>query len=177
VKAVLPVLAASLLFFPAKSSAQQIGVSGIRLACFSPQRAFADSEEGKAGLARLKALQDKRAREIEERNKTLQSEEQALQQMLTGLTEEARSQRSKEVEKFRLDTQRFVQDAQAEVLGLQRDIASEFVARLRPAVAAVAKDKGLQLIFNLDEATIAWADTSMDITAEVVKRLARAPGR
>ena len=155
----------------------QLGVSGIRLACFSPQRAFAESAEGKAGIATLTALQEKRAREIEERNKALQAQEQALQQSLAVLSEDARSQRTKELEKFRLDTQRFVQDAQAELLGAQRDIESAFVARLRPAVEQVARSRGIQLVFNLDDDSIAWADASLDITAEVVKQLALAVPR
>jgi hypothetical protein len=34
----------------------QSGSSGVGLACFSPQRAFAESADGKAGIARLSAL-------------------------------------------------------------------------------------------------------------------------
>jgi hypothetical protein len=38
----------------------------------------------------------------------------------------------------------------------------------------VAKDKGLQIVFNLDDGTISWADPSLDISAEVVRQLALA---
>src|ERR1700733_5652281 len=107
---------------PASQDLPQFGLSGIRLACFSPQRAFSESSEGKDGIARLSALQERRAREVEERNKTLQAQEAALQRSSAVLSEEARSQRTKELEKFRIDVQRFIQDAQAELLGLQRDI-------------------------------------------------------
>jgi Skp family chaperone for outer membrane proteins len=163
------------------AQAQELGISAIRLASFSPQRAFAESAEGKTGIAMLTALQEKRAREIEDRNKALQARDRALQQSLAVLTEDAKAQRTKELEKFRLDIQRFIQDAQAEFLGVQRDIESAFAAKLRPALDRVAKDKGLQLVLNLDEPTIiAWAAPSLDITADVVKQLALAvpePGR
>jgi Skp family chaperone for outer membrane proteins len=95
------------------------------------------------------------------------------------LSEDARSQRTKEVEKFKLDVQRFIEDAQAELLGLRRDIESAFVLRLMPAVEQVAKDKGVQLVVNLDDPSIVWAASSLDITPDVVQQLARAgaPGR
>jgi hypothetical protein len=38
----------------------------------------------------------------------------------------------------------------------------------------VAKEKGLQLIFNLDTDPIVWSDPSLDITTEVITQLARA---
>jgi len=161
---------------PAAQDQPAFGISGLRLASFSPQRAFSASAEGKAGMARLAALQEKRAREIDDRNKTLQSQEQALQRSLAVLSEEARSQRAKEVEKFKLDVQRFIEDAQAELLGLQRDIESAFVLKLQPAIEQVAKAKGVQVVVNLDDASIVWADPALDITAEVVTQLARAEG-
>lgn len=176
---VLPLMAVVTLF-PARAHAQapvaqpQIGISGIRLACFSPQRAFAESAEGKAGLATLTALQQKRSREIEDRNKTLEAREQALQQSLTLLTEDARNQRTKELEKFRLDTQRFVEDAQAEFLGVRREIEAAFAAKLKPALEQIAKARSLLLVLSLDEPSLAWADPTIDITADVVQQLASA---
>jgi Skp family chaperone for outer membrane proteins len=38
----------------------------------------------------------------------------------------------------------------------------------------VAKEKGLQLVVNLDDGTVVWSDPGIDITREVVERLARA---
>ena len=56
---------------PASQDRPQFGLSGIRLACFSPQRAFSESAEGNAGIARLAALQERRAREVEDRKTRL----------------------------------------------------------------------------------------------------------
>ena len=144
----------------------------IRLACFSPQRAFTESADGKAAIARLTALQDERAKAIDEKNKELQAQEQALQQTGSLLSDDARSQRSSAIEKFRIDVQRFIQDAQTELTGVQRDLETAFLAKLQPAVQKVAKDEGFQIVFNLDEGVISWADPSLDITPDVVKQLA-----
>ena len=144
---------------------------GIRLACVSPQRVFAESADGKAANARLSALREEKARAVEERQKALELQERALQQNGSVLNDQARTQRSNAVERFRIDVQRFVQDAQADVLGVQREVENAFVFKLKPAIEKVAKDKGLQLVFNLDEGAVEWFDPSLDITSDVVKQI------
>jgi Skp family chaperone for outer membrane proteins len=78
---------------------------------------------------------------------------------------------------LRLDTQRFIEDAQAEFLGIQREIENAFALKLRPVIEQVAKGQGIQLIFNLDGDMIAWSDPALDITPEVVKQLVLAAPR
>jgi outer membrane protein len=142
------------------------------IACFSPQRAFAESADGKATLARLTVVQSEKARAIDEKNKALQAQEQALERSSPLLSELARTQRTAEVQKLRIDVQRFIEDAQAELLGLQRDAENAFVVKLKPVLAKVAQDKGLQMVFNVDGGQVAWFDPSVDITSDVVKQLA-----
>jgi len=60
------------------------------------------------------------------------------------LSADARARQTREVERFRVDVQRFIEEAQAELVGAQREIESAFLARLRPAVEQVAKAKQLQ---------------------------------
>jgi Skp family chaperone for outer membrane proteins len=168
-------LIGTLLPLPARAQApqpQQPGPGGVRFACFSPQRAFAESADGRAAAARLSALQAQKRREIEDRQKALQAQEQGLQKGLSMLNDEARSRRTKEIEKFRLDTLRFVEDAQAEFLGVQREIEGAFALKLSPALEQVARRQGIQLVVNLDAGAIAWFDPSVDITAEVVRNIA-----
>ena len=170
-------LAAALVLVPLAAQAQspvsatQATLVG-RIACFSPQRAFAESADGKATLARLTALQTEKARAIDEKNKTLQVQEQALERSSALLSESVRTQRTAEVEKLRIDVQRFIEDAQAELMGMQRDAENAFVVKLKPALAKVAQDKGLQIVFNVDDGQVAWFDPSTDITSDVVKQLA-----
>lgn len=145
-----------------------------RLGGLSPQRAFAESTIGKAGVAQLAALREKQAREIAAKNEAVESKERALQETGGVLSDAVRTQRTRELEKFRIDVRRFIEDAQADLLGAQRDIENAFLVKLRPAVEKVARDKGLQLVVNLDAESVVWADPALDITADVVKQLARA---
>ena len=164
----IAIIAAGLLC-PWTASAQQ---TTVRVGSLSPQRAFAESAEGKAGIARLQALEERQSREIAAKNKTLQSQQQALEQNGSVLSAEARARQSREVERFRIDVQRFIEEAQAELVGTQREIESAFLTKLRPAVDQIAKARQLQLVVNLDADSVLWADAAIDITSDVVKQLA-----
>ena len=142
-----------------------------RLAYFSPQRAFALSADGRAAEAKLSALEAARGKEIATRNAKLKELQDALERGTSVLGDAARRQREIEVERFQIDTKRFVEDAQAEFLGVQRDLENTFFAKLRPALDAVAKERGFLFVFNEDAGLLAWANPALDVTADVVKRL------
>ncbi len=163
----------SLLCVTGTGAAQDAALEApaIRIAVFSPQRAFVESGDGKSAMARLSALQEEKARAAEERRGRLHEQQEALSGAAAVLSDSARNARLKELERFELDVQRFIEDAQAEIMGVQRDLETAFLGRLAPAVGAVATARGLHLVLNLDADTVAWAVESLDITAEVVRHL------
>jgi Skp family chaperone for outer membrane proteins len=146
-----------------------------RIAFFSPSRAFADSADGKAATARLSALEADRAKAAQEKEAALQKLERSLEQSASVLSDAARGQRTKELEKFRLDTQRFIEDAQAELMGVRRDAESAFLVKLRPAIERVVKDNGIRLLFNFDSGVLAWGDPTLDVTSEILKHVESPP--
>ena len=164
-----------LLVSPLAATAQT--ASATPIAYFSPQRAFAASPEGKVTEARLAALQAERGRELGARNQKLKVMQDALQQTGAVLSATARQEREREIDRFEIDIRRFIQDAQAEFLGVRQQSENAFVLKLQPALAAVAKARGLLMVVNEDVGLIAWADPVADITAEVVQRLSAAAAK
>jgi len=161
--------AVAVLASPLAASAQTS--PSLPIAYFSPQRAFAASPEGKDVEAKLIALQAQRSRELDARNQKLKALQDSLQRNSAVLSAPIRQEREREIDRFQVDIQRFIQDAQAEFLGVRRQSESVFMVRLQPALAAVAKEKKLLFVVNEDQGLIAWADPVADITAEVIKRL------
>jgi len=148
---------------------QPTGVDAIRLAYISPQRAFYESDHGKAAQVKLSSLQAETSREVEARNARLKAMQDALAQGGSVLGEAARRRREQEIGRFQIDLERFVEDAQERFLGVRRDLENAFLAKFAPAVDSVAKNRGLLFVFNQDSGVIAWADPALDITADVVK--------
>ena len=168
----LGLAALALTVLPSVGAAQTqppTDAAGLRLAYFSPERAYAQSTAGKTAQAKLASLQAEKEKEISARSAKLKGLQDALQQSASVLGEAARRQRELEVERFSIDVQRFVEDAKAEFLGVQRELENAFLFRVRPALDAVAKNKGLHLVFNEDAGGFAWVNPALDITADVVK--------
>lgn len=165
---------AGVLAVPTLASAQgQVlaELAGSRLAYFSPERAFAMSSDGQAAQAKLTALEAERGKELAARNAKLKDMQDALQRGAAVLGEATRRQREIDVERFEIDTKRFLEDAQAEFLGIRRASENTFFTKLRPALDAVAKERGFLFVLNEDSGLLAWANPALDITAEVVQRM------
>ena len=99
-----------------------------------------------------------------------------LQQRGSVMSERARADLQKAFEKGRIDFERFQQDAQAELQGVQRQFELQFRLKLMPVVDQISKEKGLHFVFGLEQSTmIVWSNPSLDISAEIVKRLDASP--
>jgi outer membrane protein len=145
--------------------------AGAKIAFINPQRIFQESTDGKAALTRVQALTQKKQTENTARQKTLQDNQQKLQASGSVMSDAARGQLEKEIEKQQLDLQRFQQDAQAEIQELQNEVQGDFARKVQPLIDQLAKDKGLQLVFNVADAGFAWVDPGLDLTTEIIKKL------
>jgi outer membrane protein len=144
---------------------------GAKTAFINPQRIFQESTEGKAAVTRINTLIQKKQTEGQDRQKALQANQQKLQTSGAVMNEQARAQLEKEIEKQQVDGQRFQQDAQAEIQELQNEVQQEFIKKVSPLIEAVAKEKGLQMVFDLQNAGLAWWDPGLDLTNDVIKKL------
>ena len=149
-------------------SAQTLTVDASRFAYVSPQRAFYESNVGKAAQARLSSLEAQMSKEVYARNARLKALQTELAQRASVLADDARRQREQEIDRFQIDLQRFMEDAQAEFLGVRRNLENAFLAKFGPAVDSVAKKRGLLFVFNQDSDGLVWADPTLDITSDIV---------
>jgi len=145
--------------------------AGAKFAYINPQLIFQQSTDGKAAVARVNTLVQKKQKEAEDKAKLLQGNQQKLQTSGSVMSEAARSQLEKEIEKQQKEAERFQQDAQAEINELQQEVQSEFLKKVQPIIDQVATEKGLLLVFNASEAGFAWANLGLDLSSEIIKRL------
>ena len=145
--------------------------AGAKIAFINPQAIFQQSADGKAGLARVNTLIQKKQKEGEDKAKLLQANQQKLQTSGGFTIEAARAQLEKEIDRQQKEVERFQQDAQAEINELQQEVQSEFLKKVNPVLDQVANEKGVQLVLNADTAGIAWANMGLDLSPEVVKKL------
>jgi outer membrane protein len=149
---------------------------GAKFAYVNIQRIASDSTEGKAATAKVQALVQKKQAEANEKNKALQADQQKLASGASVMSEQARTELEKKIERQNVELQRATQDAQQEVQELQQELQNEFQRKLLPIVQQVAQQKGIQVLFSAVDAGIIWADPGLDLTTEVIKQFDSGPG-
>jgi Skp family chaperone for outer membrane proteins len=129
------------------------------------------SVEGKTSTAKIQALISKKQTEAATRAKALQDSQTRLQQGGTLLSEAARAQLEKDIDRMNLESMRFEQDAQAEVNELQTELQNEFQKKLFPILEQIRKEKELHVLLSAQESGAIVVEPGIDLTQEAVKRL------
>jgi len=140
----------------------------MKYAYVNVQLVAAQSVEGKVAAEKIKVLQEQKSRELQERNKALQSDQQKLEQGGSVLSDQARTQLQASIERQQRDLQRFTEDAQQEVQQLAEQVEGEFNRKLTPVIDKVARQKQVHFVFNAAQSGLIWAEPGLDLTAEVI---------
>lgn len=154
---------------PAPTAPQADFQEGLKYAYVDVQAVAAESAEGRAAAAKIKALQDTRVKELNEKNKALQTAQQKLESGGSVLSDQARAQLQADIERQQRDVQRFTEDAQQEITNATQQAQDEFGRKLRPVIDKVAREKKVDFVFNAAESGLIWAVEGMNLTAEVIK--------
>jgi outer membrane protein len=144
---------------------------GGKIAYIDLQYIASNSVEGKAATAKIQEYAKKKTAELAEKNKTLEALRNKLLQGGTVLSDSARSQMEKDIDKMNRELQYAQTDAQSEQQQLTQDLQNDFQTRLNPIIDQVAKEKGLHYVLSIADSGAVWANTGLNISAEVMKRL------
>ena len=143
---------------------------GAKFAYVDLQRIAQTSEEGKAAATKIQEYEKKKLGEIQEKNKQLEEMRKKLEQGGTVLSDSARGQIEKDIDRATRELQFMQQSAQAERDQLERELNAEFQRKLNPIIEQVATEKGLHMLFSIRDNGAVWANTGLDLSEEVVKR-------
>jgi outer membrane protein len=144
---------------------------GAKIGFVNFQRVVSESVDGKASSSKIQVLSKKKQDEGTTKAQQLKANQDKLAASGSVMSEAARSQLEKEIERQQVEAQRFQQDAQAELNELQQELQAEFIRKVTPILQQVATEKGLHALFNAQEAGFAWVDPGLDLTTEVIKKL------
>jgi Skp family chaperone for outer membrane proteins len=144
---------------------------GAKVAFVNLQGIAALSNDGKAAQAKVNALTQKKQAEIADKQKALQAAQQKLQTGGSVMSDTARAQLEKDIDRQTRDLERLQQDAQADVQELTQEVQAEFNKKLFPILEQLSIEKQLHLLFSATDAGLIWAAEGLDLTMEAVKKL------
>jgi len=148
---------------------------GAKVAYVNLQAIAQLSVEGKALAGKVQALGTQRANEVGERTKAIQALQQKLDAGGGVMTDQARLQLQREIDRLTTEATRFEQDAQKELQELQIELQGQFQERLFPILEGLANEHQLHFLFSAADAGLIWAADGLDLTLEAVSRLDKAP--
>jgi Skp family chaperone for outer membrane proteins len=121
-------------------------------------RLIAESIDGKAGTAKLHALQD-------EKRKTLADKQAAIQRLNQAKAAPA------DIQRAQVELERATKDAETDVAALTRQLQADFEKRLTPILKEIVEIDHIGIVFEYPQQLVVWAAPSTDITDEVIERL------
>lgn len=145
---------------------------GAKVAYVFMQGIFNGSSDGKAAAARMQDWEKKKTAEIQAKVKEGEGIQAKLNSSTNVMNDQARAQAQRDLQRLQREITAMQEDAQAEGDQLRQQLLNDFSQRVNPIIAAVAKERGLHMVFSVsDQANVAWADPGLDLTQEIIKRV------
>lgn len=144
---------------------------GAKIAVINTEYVLGSSEQGKVVLAQIQDLANKKNAELADRNKKLEDEKKKALEGANVMSEQARAQKGREIEKMERELEYAQQDAEKEVQAFQQKALADFGDKVKPIIEAIVKEKGLHAVLRAESGVLFWADAGLNISDEVVKRL------
>jgi Skp family chaperone for outer membrane proteins len=145
--------------------------AGAKIAFVNLQQVANLSGEGKISTGKVQALMAKKQTEAQAKSKALADAQAKLASSAGVLSDTARAQLEKDIERMNVEGQRFQQDAQAEINELSQQLQNDFQQKLFPVLEQVSKEKGIQVLLSAADAGVVWAEAGLDLTLDAVKKL------
>ena len=149
---------------------------GAKIGYIDLQFIASSSAEGKAATGKIQEFAKKKTAELEGKQKALEAARSKLLQGGTVLSDQARGQMEKDIDKMTRELQFAQQEAQSEQQQLTAELQNDFQTRLNPIIDQVANEKGLHYVLSIADSGVVWANVGLNISAEVMKRLDAAKG-
>jgi Skp family chaperone for outer membrane proteins len=131
------------------------------------QRISNETTEGKAGIARIQALQRERTADARTKQEALQ----ATRRQIDVTADSAdRTRLQAQEQQQRTDLEKAVNQSQVDLQNLQRQISNELGVKVKAAIEDLVKGTGVQVVLSADT-TVVWAAQGLDLTSPVIERL------
>jgi len=152
----------------ATAAAQETGK--LAIAVVDVQQLVQESAAGKEALTRLKQLQDAKLAE----GRKLADEFEGLRKQFAAqratLTDAKVAELQKQIEDREIQLKRFQADAQQQLEEARRKELEALEKQIMPVIDEVGREQKLQLIFNKFQSGLVYAEETLDITDQVLRR-------
>lgn len=148
----------------------------LKIAILDTEQILTSSATGKQAIEELRALQQEKSTEGEQRQQELQELRDRLTEGRLSLSEERITEMEKELEDKAIALRRFQDDANRELQKKREEVLSQIDRKVMPIINEYGEEQGFDLIFRKFESGLIYADEGVDITPAIIERLDAAEG-
>ncbi len=137
------------------------------------ERAIVESAEGKKSSEKFNSTLQSRQAEGEKRQKELEDSQKKLQTQERTLSETAKANLQKDIDRRTTELQRFNEDSQKELQSLRDELLRPIAERASAILNAMAAAQGYVLIVDVSnpQNNVLWFNPANDVTAELTRRI------
>jgi outer membrane protein len=161
--AVIGLLALALTFSASAYAQTKIGI-------VLSQDVLEKSAEGKRVLARIQDADKQNQTKIAALDDQIRKLQTELNTQRITMTDEAVMQKTADLDKKNTDRKRLAEDAYSSMNELTQRLFGKVQSELIPIVEQIAKERGLDIVFDLKNSGAVYWSPAIDLTAEVIKR-------
>ena len=167
------------LLVPAGLFAQAAAAGAGRVAVVDFQKAVTENSEGKKAQEKFMAELNKRQSEFEAKQKAMTEAQTKLQTADKALSDTAKADLAKQIDKFNTDLQRMNDDAQKELGEVQQTLFRPIAEKTQDVLKAYSEENGFAVVFDVSSQanSIIFRQEVADITTEIIRRVDAAPAK
>lgn len=132
-----------------------------------------DSVQFKAAETKMKAEFEKRKNDLESQAKTFGDDVKNYQRDADTLSADQRAKKEKDLNARQVDIQFAQRKFQEDLQNRDRELTQDMMGKIKNVIVAISKEKGISLVVQ----DPVYSDDSIDITADVLKRLNAGGGK
>jgi Skp family chaperone for outer membrane proteins len=170
------------LLLPIAAIAQQAPAAGGpgagRVAVVDFQKAVTENSEGKKAQEKFMAELNRRQKDFEDKQKTMTDAQTKLQNGDKALSEPAKADLAKQIDKLNTELQRMNDDAQKDLGDLQQQLFRPIAEKTQDVLKSYSNENGFAVVFDISQGNsiLYWQDVA-DITTEIIRRVDASPAK
>lgn len=149
--------------------AQGAAAAPAKMGFIDLDRAMMSTKEGKKALDEFQKTYEVRAKEIQEKQTSLEKGASEFQAQQMTLSEEKREERQAQIDEQQVSLTRLKEDYQKSLERKRNLLISLIMGKMQPVISDYAKKNAITAVFIIQQQMLAFVDTSVDITNEIIK--------
>jgi outer membrane protein len=141
-----------------------------KVGVINSQEVLEKSAEGKRVIARIQERDKQYQANIAKLDEEIRTLQTSLNTQRLTMTDEAALAKQADLEKKTTDRKRMAEDAYSGMQELTNRLFKKVQDELIPLVEQLGKERGFEIIFDLQKSGAAWVSPAIDLTPELIKR-------